>query len=119
MRSSLLEVIQMEYIQVARAKGLRERAILYRHAIRNALIPMVTLFANTFPILLERVGYRRDCVFVSRHGQIALRFCSRQRLFGLDGNLNVPRGHRGLVQSARRYFLWHPLPPRPLRMSRR
>lgn len=53
MRSSLLEVIQMEYIQVARAKGLRERAILYRHALRNALIPMVTLFANTFPVLLS------------------------------------------------------------------
>src|SRR5581483_2278362 len=52
MRSSLLEVIHMEYIQTARAKGLRERAILYHHALRNALIPMVTLFANTFPILL-------------------------------------------------------------------
>jgi peptide/nickel transport system permease protein len=43
----------MEYVQVARAKGLREKTILYRHAIRNALIPMVTLFANTFPILLS------------------------------------------------------------------
>lgn len=53
MRSSLLEVINMEYIQTARAKGLRDRTILYRHAIRNALIPMVTLFANTFPILLS------------------------------------------------------------------
>lgn len=52
MRSSLLEVIHMEYIQTARAKGLRERAILYRHALRNALIPMATLFANTIPILL-------------------------------------------------------------------
>lgn len=53
MRSSLLEVIHMEYIQTARAKGLRERAILYRHALRNSLIPMVTLFANTFPIVIS------------------------------------------------------------------
>jgi peptide/nickel transport system permease protein len=53
MRSSLLEVIHKEYIQTARAKGLRDRAILYRHAVRNALIPMVTLFANTFPLLLS------------------------------------------------------------------
>lgn len=52
MRSSLLEVIHIEYIQTARAKGLSERAILYRHALRNALIPMATLFANTIPILL-------------------------------------------------------------------
>ena len=52
MRSSLLEVIRQDYIQTARAKGLSERVITYRHAIKNALIPMVTLFANTVPILI-------------------------------------------------------------------
>ena len=52
MRSSLLEVVHMDYIQTARSKGLRDQTILYRHALRNALIPMVTLFANTFPVLL-------------------------------------------------------------------
>jgi peptide/nickel transport system permease protein len=52
MRSSVLEVIRLDYIQTARAKGLAERAVISRHAFKNALIPMVTLFANTVPILL-------------------------------------------------------------------
>lgn len=52
MRSSLLEVVRQDYIQTARAKGLSERAIIYRHALKNAMIPMVTLFANTMPILI-------------------------------------------------------------------
>lgn len=42
-RSALLEVLQQEYITTARAKGLRERAIVGRHALRNALIPVVTI----------------------------------------------------------------------------
>ena len=52
MRSSLLEVIRLDYVQTARAKGLPEPTVLTRHAIRNALIPMITLFANTVPVLL-------------------------------------------------------------------
>jgi peptide/nickel transport system permease protein len=43
MRSSLLEVIAEDYVRTARAKGLRERVVLFRHALRNALIPVVTV----------------------------------------------------------------------------
>ncbi|MCR4397685.1 MAG: ABC transporter permease, partial [Firmicutes bacterium] len=43
MRSSMLEVIGMEFVQTARAKGLPGSAVIYKHALRNALIPMVTL----------------------------------------------------------------------------
>jgi ABC-type dipeptide/oligopeptide/nickel transport system permease component len=42
-RSSLLEVLGQDYVRTARAKGLRERTILIRHAMRNALIPIVTI----------------------------------------------------------------------------
>ena len=42
-RSSLLEVIDQDYIRTARAKGLRERAVVLRHALRNALIPILSL----------------------------------------------------------------------------
>jgi ABC-type dipeptide/oligopeptide/nickel transport system permease component len=42
-RSSLLEVIRQDYVGVARAKGLSERAVLFKHALRNALIPVVTV----------------------------------------------------------------------------
>jgi ABC-type dipeptide/oligopeptide/nickel transport system permease component len=44
-RSSLLEVIGMDYIRTARGKGLRERVVVYRHALRNALIPIIALLS--------------------------------------------------------------------------
>ncbi len=43
MRSSMLEVIRQDYITVARAKGLPEKKVIYRHALRNALLPIITL----------------------------------------------------------------------------
>ncbi len=43
MRSSMLEVIRQDYVTVARAKGLSERTVIYRHAFRNALLPIITL----------------------------------------------------------------------------
>lgn len=42
-RSTMLEVIRLDYIRTAKAKGLGERAVLYKHALRNALIPILTL----------------------------------------------------------------------------
>lgn len=42
-RSSLLEVLSQDYVRTARAKGLPERVVLYRHALKNALIPVVTV----------------------------------------------------------------------------
>lgn len=53
MRSSMLEVIRQEYIVTARAKGLRERMVIWRHALRNALIPIVTLIALSIPGLIS------------------------------------------------------------------
>ena len=43
-RTSMLEVLHQDYVRTARAKGLRERAVIYRHAFRNAMIPLVTVF---------------------------------------------------------------------------
>lgn len=52
-RSSLLEVLGLEYIKTARSKGLAERLVIYRHALRNALIPVVTIFGLEFGTLLS------------------------------------------------------------------
>lgn len=51
-RSSMLEVLRSEYLMTARAKGLRERVVLIRHALRNALIPIITVVGLTLPALL-------------------------------------------------------------------
>ncbi len=52
MRSSSMEVLAQDYIKVARAKGLPERLVLWRHLVRNASLPMVTLLGLSLPVLL-------------------------------------------------------------------
>lgn len=52
MRSSMLEVLRQDYIQTARAKGLSERVVMMRHAMRNALLPMVTILGLAIPGLI-------------------------------------------------------------------
>jgi peptide/nickel transport system permease protein len=51
-RTSMLEELGQDYIRTARAKGLSERAVVYRHALRNALIPVVTVLGLQFGALL-------------------------------------------------------------------
>jgi len=52
-RSSMLEVLNQDYIVTARAKGLRERVVIYKHALRNALLPVVTYEAYSIGFLLS------------------------------------------------------------------
>jgi peptide/nickel transport system permease protein len=51
-RSAMLEVLRLDYIRTARAKGLLEPAVVFRHALRNALVPIVTLSTLLFGQLL-------------------------------------------------------------------
>jgi len=48
-RSAVLDVVRLDYVTTARSKGLRERAVIMKHVVRNALIPVVTLVALTMP----------------------------------------------------------------------
>ncbi|MGV3488471.1 MAG: nickel ABC transporter permease [Tuberibacillus sp.] len=52
-RSSMLEVLSQDYIRTARAKGLKERAVVYKHALRNAFIPVITVIGLQVGALLE------------------------------------------------------------------
>ncbi len=52
MRSSLLEVIRQDFVRTARAKGLPERIVIFRHALRNALLPIITLVGLSLPRLI-------------------------------------------------------------------
>jgi peptide/nickel transport system permease protein len=53
LRSSMLEVIHQDYVRTARAKGLREQAVIMKHAFRNASIPLVTLMALDLPLIFS------------------------------------------------------------------
>ncbi len=50
-RSSMLEVLRQDYIRTARAKGMRERVVIFKHGLRNALIPLITILALSLPVL--------------------------------------------------------------------
>jgi peptide/nickel transport system permease protein len=52
MKVSMLEALHQDYIRTARAKGLPEKLVVYRHALRNALIPIITLLGGLLPSLL-------------------------------------------------------------------
>ena len=52
MRSNMLEVIRQDYILTARAKGLSERVVVYKHALRNALLPVITILGLSVPGLI-------------------------------------------------------------------
>ena len=52
-RSSILEVLHEDYIRTARAKGLRERSVLYKHALKNAMLPVITLLGLEIGTLLS------------------------------------------------------------------
>ena len=62
-RSSMLEVLGEDYVRTARAKGLRERSVIYVHALRNALVPVLTILGLQLgqllagAIIIENVYY--------------------------------------------------------------
>ena len=52
-RTNMLEVLNSDYIRTARAKGLKERVVIYKHAFRNTMIPLVTSLAGLLPSLFS------------------------------------------------------------------
>lgn len=52
-RSSMLEVVRQDYVRTARSKGLAERVVIYKHALRNALIPVITILALLLPTFMS------------------------------------------------------------------
>jgi ABC-type dipeptide/oligopeptide/nickel transport system permease component len=56
-RTSMLEVLRQDYVRTARAKGLRENVVIYRHALRNALIPVITIFGASLGVLVTGVFF--------------------------------------------------------------
>ena len=52
-RTNMLEVLSSDYIRTARAKGLKEKKVIYKHAFRNTMIPLVTSLAGLLPSLFS------------------------------------------------------------------
>jgi len=99
MRSSMLEVIRADYVRTARAKGLSERVVVYKHALRNALLPVITLLGLQFrwlfggSVIIERIyawpGIGRlmvDSVF-SRDNAVVMAIVMISAIMVIAGNL--------------------------------
>jgi peptide/nickel transport system permease protein len=72
-RSSMLEVLGQDYVRTARAKGLRDRAVLMRHALRNAMIPIVTAIGINLGILLGGSAVIETVFVLPGVGQLVVR----------------------------------------------
>src|SRR5207245_4964058 len=71
-RSSLLDVFGLDYMRTARAKGLRERAVIVRHALKNALIPVVTIIGIQIGAIIEGAIITETIFFIPGIGRIAV-----------------------------------------------
>jgi len=71
-RSSLLDVLSQDYLRTARAKGLRERAVIYGHAMKNGLIPVVTIFGLQVGALIEGAIITETIFFWPGVGRLAV-----------------------------------------------
>ena len=77
-RTSMLEVIKQDYIRTARAKGLSEKTVIYRHALRNALIPIVTILGLMLPGLFGGAMITEQIFAFPGIGKIALGALSKR-----------------------------------------
>ena len=71
-RTAVLEIIKQDYIRTARAKGLSEKVVIYKHALRNALIPIVTLIGLSLPTLFSGAIITESVFGLPGIGKIAL-----------------------------------------------
>ncbi len=107
-RSSMLETLGEDYVLTARAKGLKNRVIVWRHAFRNAMLPLVTLIALSLGLCRGRPDRGRVRVLVSRHRSCHRRCHQRPRLPGTAGHLPDLHDHRDRGELHRRPSVLQP-----------
>ena len=71
-RTNMLEVLNSDYIRTARAKGLKEGKVIYKHAFRNTMIPLVTSLAGLIPSLFSGAMITEQVFGLTGIGQYAL-----------------------------------------------
>ncbi|MBP3040049.1 ABC transporter permease [Bacillaceae bacterium Marseille-Q3522] len=77
-RSSLLEVLNMNYIKTARSKGVTERLVIYRHALRNAFLPILTVIGQTFGSLIAGAVVTETIFNIPGIGQLIINSVERR-----------------------------------------
>ncbi|UGY09089.1 ABC transporter permease [Phyllobacterium pellucidum] len=84
-RSALLDVLGEDYIRTARAKGLSRRGVLYRHALRNALIPILTIIGLQFAFLLAGTIIIENVFYLPGLGRLVFQAIIQRDLIVVEG----------------------------------
>jgi peptide/nickel transport system permease protein len=84
-RSSLLEVLNEDYIRTARAKGMTRRTVLWRHALRNALIPVLTILGLQFAFLLAGTIIIENIFYLPGLGRLVFQAITQRDLIVVEG----------------------------------
>jgi len=94
MRSSLLEVLQQEYVSTARAKGLGPQAVVLGHALRNAMLPVVTILGLEMGSVIGGVVVLENDLLHPRHGPTDRGLDPVSRLSHVQALVLAPGGDR-------------------------
>src|SRR5262250_1721026 len=89
MRQSMLEVVRQDYIQTARAKGLAERVIIGKHALRNAMLPIVTILGLSLPGLIGGSVIVESIFAIPGMGQLMVQAVFQRDYPVIMGNLVI------------------------------
>ncbi len=89
MRGNLLEVLRQDYVRTARAKGMGERPVIYKHAVRNAINPLITLFGFEIGALLSGSAILENVVGWPGLGRLILESVVRKDLYVVMGSLVI------------------------------
>ena len=84
-RSIVLEVLRQDYIRTAWAKGLRERVVVIRHVLKNALIPVITIVGLQFPFLIGGAVIIERIFNLPGLGRYLLESVSQREYFAVSG----------------------------------
>jgi peptide/nickel transport system permease protein len=82
MRNNMLEVMRQDYIRTARAKGLTENMVIYKHALRNSLMPVITILGLSFPGIIGGSAIMEQVFGIDGMGRLMF-----QAVFSRDYNV--------------------------------
>ena len=89
MRSNLLDVLRQDYVTTARAKGLAERVVIYKHAVRNAINPLITIFGFQLGGILGGASLTEIVMNWPGIGSLMLNAVQGQDYYLVMGNLII------------------------------
>jgi peptide/nickel transport system permease protein len=84
-RAGMIEVLSSDYIRTARAKGLPRRSVLWRHALRNAMIPVLTILGLQFAFLLAGTIIIENVFYLPGLGRLVFQAITQRDLIVVEG----------------------------------